>query len=86
MPCCGRVREVGSLVGTATTQRRSSGTQAGRSYHLVSAVLALPELKNVLSKAGLEADASSPAELRELVQKDYARWGVVIRKNNITAD
>jgi tripartite-type tricarboxylate transporter receptor subunit TctC len=52
----------------------------------VLAVLETPEVKNVLSKAGLEADASSPAELHDIIQKDYARWGAVIRKNNITAD
>ena len=55
-------------------------------HDAVSAVLAMPELKSVLSKAGLEADASSPAELHQMVRKDYVRWGMVIRKNNITAD
>ena len=51
-----------------------------------SAVLQMPDVKNVLSKAGLEAGSSSSAELHELVRKDYARLGAVIRKNNITAD
>jgi tripartite-type tricarboxylate transporter receptor subunit TctC len=52
----------------------------------VTAVLEMPDVKNVLAKAGLEAEASSAAELHEVIQKDYVRWGAVIRKNNITAD
>lgn len=65
---------------------RTPASVVAKLHDAFSAVLQMPEVKNVLSKAGLEAGASSSAELHELVQKDYARWGAVIRKNNITAD
>jgi tripartite-type tricarboxylate transporter receptor subunit TctC len=51
----------------------------------VLGVLDMPDVKSVLAKAGLEAEPSSQAELHELVQKDFLRYGAVIRKNNITA-
>jgi tripartite-type tricarboxylate transporter receptor subunit TctC len=52
----------------------------------MSAILRQPDVKEVLSKAGLDAVASSPAELGTIVAKDYPRWGTVIRSKQITAD
>jgi tripartite-type tricarboxylate transporter receptor subunit TctC len=57
-----------------------------RLHDEMAAVLQLPEVKNVLSKAGLDASASTPAQLNEVVQKDYVRWGTVIKRNGITAE
>jgi tripartite-type tricarboxylate transporter receptor subunit TctC len=39
-----------------------------------------------LGKAGMDASASTPAELVAVVAKDYPRWGNVIRTKQITAD
>ncbi len=50
------------------------------------AVLALPEVREVLGKAGLDAVSSAPAELGMTVGRDYARWGEVIRRNSIQPD
>jgi len=50
------------------------------------AILKLPEIAGVLGKAGLVADASTPAALGEIVKQDYPRWGAVIKRNSITAE
>lgn len=58
----------------------------GRLNTEMSAILRQPEVKEVLGKAGLDASASSPAELASIVARDYPRWGAVIRSKQITAD
>ena len=50
------------------------------------AILRQPEVKELLGKAGLDASASTPAELGAIVHKDYPRWGTVIRTKQISAD
>jgi tripartite-type tricarboxylate transporter receptor subunit TctC len=52
----------------------------------IAAILKLPEVREVLGKAGLDAAASTPTELANLSAKDYPRWGAVIKRNGITAD
>jgi tripartite-type tricarboxylate transporter receptor subunit TctC len=52
----------------------------------LAAVLNLPEVRSVFAKAGLDAASSSPAELADVVKKDYQRWGTVIKRNSITAE
>lgn len=50
------------------------------------AIMKLPQVRETLGKAGLDAAWSAPKELGDIVVKDYARWGEVIRRNGITAD
>ncbi len=52
----------------------------------MAAILRLNEVKEILGKAGMDASASTPAELAAIVAKDYPRWGIVIRSKQITAD
>ena len=52
----------------------------------MAAILRQPEVKDILGKAGLDASASTSAELTAIVAKDYPRWGNVIRTRQITAD
>jgi tripartite-type tricarboxylate transporter receptor subunit TctC len=52
----------------------------------MAAILRQPEVKDILGKAGLDASASTSAELAAIVGKDYPRWGAVIRTKQITAD
>jgi hypothetical protein len=52
----------------------------------MSAILRQAEVKDILGKAGMDASASSPAELAAIVAKDYPRWETVIRTKQITAD
>jgi tripartite-type tricarboxylate transporter receptor subunit TctC len=52
----------------------------------IASILKLPEIRDLLGKAGLDASASSTDELAAIVKKDYPRWGEVIKRNNITAD
>jgi tripartite-type tricarboxylate transporter receptor subunit TctC len=52
----------------------------------MAAILRQPEVKDILGKAGLDAAASTSAELTAIVAKDYPRWGNVIRTRQITAD
>jgi tripartite-type tricarboxylate transporter receptor subunit TctC len=49
------------------------------------AILAQPEAKSVFQKVGLDVASSTPEELFALMKRDYARWGEIIRRNNITA-
>ena len=46
-------------------------------------VLAQPEVREVLGKAGLDAMSSSAADLGGIVVRDHARWGAVIKRNGI---
>ena len=50
------------------------------------AVLKLPEIKELLGKAGLDASGSTPEELGQIVANDYPRWGKVIRLKGIEAE
>jgi tripartite-type tricarboxylate transporter receptor subunit TctC len=52
----------------------------------IAAILKLPEIRDMLGRAGMDAATSSPEELATLVNKDYPRWGEVIKRNAITAE
>lgn len=52
----------------------------------VVAIMKLPEVREVLGKAGLDAASSTPGELDAVVRKDYPRWGNVIKRNSIAAE
>jgi tripartite-type tricarboxylate transporter receptor subunit TctC len=52
----------------------------------MSAILRQADVKELLGKAGLDAVASTPAELAAIVGKDYPRWGAVIRTKQISAE
>jgi tripartite-type tricarboxylate transporter receptor subunit TctC len=43
-------------------------------------VLAEPESRALMRKAGVEVAPSSPVELASLMKSEYARWGDVVRK------
>ena len=52
----------------------------------IAAIMKLPEVRAVLSKAGLDAASSTTGELTTTVKQDYQRWGAVIKRNGITAE
>ena len=52
----------------------------------VVSILKLPEIRDLLGRAGMDAAASTTDELGALSVKDYPRWGEVIRRNGITAE
>ena len=52
----------------------------------MAAILRQSDVKELLGKAGLDAVASTPAELAAIVAKDYPRWGTVIRSKQISAE
>jgi tripartite-type tricarboxylate transporter receptor subunit TctC len=52
----------------------------------ISGILKLPEISDLLKRAGMDASGSTTEELTQLVSKDYPRWGEVIRRNGITAE
>ena len=68
---------VPSKTNTAVVQRLNTE---------IAAILKLPEVSNALGNAGLLVDSSSSAELGNIVNRDYQRWGAVIRRNNIRAE
>ena len=52
----------------------------------VSAVLALPEVREQLASQGLALQTGSPEQLGALVRSDLARWRKVISEARIAAD
>jgi tripartite-type tricarboxylate transporter receptor subunit TctC len=52
----------------------------------IRAILAMPDVKASLNGQGMDATSSTPEELQALMQRDFARWAAVIKKNNISAE
>jgi len=52
----------------------------------ITAIMKLPEVQSVLTKGGLDASSSTPAELTTIVGQDYSRWGSVIKANGISGE
>lgn len=52
----------------------------------VARVLAMPDVRQRLATASLEPVGSTPVELRDIVRRDYDKWGAVIRNANIRLD
>jgi tripartite-type tricarboxylate transporter receptor subunit TctC len=48
-------------------------------------ILAQADVKAAVERNGVDVQTSTPEELLALMQRDYARWGEIIRKNHITA-
>jgi tripartite-type tricarboxylate transporter receptor subunit TctC len=51
-----------------------------------ASILQQPSLKEIFSRAGLDASHSTPEELSAIVAKDYPRWGRVIQLKGISAE
>jgi tripartite-type tricarboxylate transporter receptor subunit TctC len=49
-------------------------------------ILAMPDVKAAVEKVGVDVATSSPNDLHELMKRDYARWGAIVKKNRITAE
>lgn len=52
----------------------------------IAAIMRQSDVKELLSKAGMDAVTSTPAELTAIVAKDHPRWGAVIRTKQIAAE
>lgn len=52
----------------------------------IVAIMKLPEVREVLGKAGMDAASSTPEELGAVVARDFPRWGSVIKRNGIAAE
>ena len=52
----------------------------------IAAIMKLPDVQTLLTRGGLDASSSTPAELTTIVGKDYQRWGNVIKTNGIAAE
>jgi len=52
----------------------------------ITAIMKLPDVQSVLTKGGMDASSSTPAELTTIVGQDYQRWGSVIKTNGIRAE
>jgi len=65
---------------------RAPTAVVGRLNSEVVGILQQPEVRELLGKAGLDAAASTPAELSAVVARDYPRWGAVIKRNGLTAE
>src|SRR4051812_38908333 len=65
---------------------RASGEVAQRAAAALGPVLAEPEVREFGRQFGLEAQPSSPRELAELLKKDAAEWGGLVKQTGFTAD
>ena len=52
----------------------------------IAGIVRSNEVKDLLGRAGMDATASTADELALITQKDYPRWGAVIKRNGIAAD
>ncbi len=52
----------------------------------IASIVRSAEVKDLLGRAGMDASASTPDELAQITQKDYPRWGAVIKRNGISAE
>ncbi|MNN76907.1 Tripartite tricarboxylate transporter family receptor [compost metagenome] len=52
----------------------------------VNRILAQPELRKRMGEMGIVLTGSTPDAFAQTVRTDYARWGKVIRVNNIRLD
>lgn len=52
----------------------------------ITAILKQQEIRELFSRAGMDAATSTTDELAAVVSKDYPRWGEVIKRNGITAE
>ena len=68
------------------TPAKTPGTVVNRLNAEIAGIMKLPEVREVLGKAGMDAASSTPAELAAIVHKDYPRWGNVIKRNSISAE
>jgi tripartite-type tricarboxylate transporter receptor subunit TctC len=68
------------------TPAKTPATVVARLNTEIAAILRLPEVRDVLGRAGMDASASTPEALTQLMAQDFPRWGEVIRRNNISAE
>ena len=59
---------------------------AARINREVNAILQTPEMKQKYQEAGLEAVAINPEQFGEVMQRDHAKYGKLIRAANIKVD
>jgi tripartite-type tricarboxylate transporter receptor subunit TctC len=65
---------------------KTSGAIVSKLNAELSAILKTTEVKEIFSKAGLDASTSTTQELGAISAKDYPRWGNVIRTKQIAAE
>jgi tripartite-type tricarboxylate transporter receptor subunit TctC len=52
----------------------------------ISKILALPEIRDTLSKAGAEPVASTPEQFGEFIRTEIVKWGAAVKRAGITPD
>lgn len=52
----------------------------------ISAILKQQDIRDLFGRAGMDAATSTTDELAAVVNKDYPRWGEVIKRNSITTE
>ena len=52
----------------------------------LNSILALPEVKDAMARAGVEVIGGKPEKLDTMVRSELGMWAQVVKKGNITAD
>jgi tripartite-type tricarboxylate transporter receptor subunit TctC len=59
---------------------------ARRISERVAGILQQPEMRERLAGMGTEARSGTPEELRDILARDIARWGKLVREGNIRSE
>jgi len=54
-----------------------------RMNDFVRKAMAMPDVRDRLAATGADPVSSTPEQLGELLKRDHAKWGKLIRHNNI---
>ena len=65
---------------------RTPAPVVSRLNNEIASIVRSQEVRDLLGRAGMDASASTPDELASITQKDYPRWGAVIKRNGISAE
>ncbi len=68
------------------TQAQTPRPVVEQLHATLSAVLALPAVREKFSLQGSEVIAGGPEEFAALIRREYTRWGRVIRERRVTLD
>jgi tripartite-type tricarboxylate transporter receptor subunit TctC len=57
----------------------------GKLTGTINTILGLKDIQHKMAALGQQVQTMTPAQLGALIAEDSARWGQVVRDNNITA-
>ena len=75
-----------SVVGPGRSGANAAGPVVKRLNDELNAVLALPEMQEVLAREGADAAAGTPEDFGKLIASDFVRWSKLIKDAHIQVE